>query len=99
MKGIATIVLSAALSVTAATSHRAAAQTGVARLTHAQTQEIIRAGEWHRGCPVWPSQLRILSFRYRGFDRRPHIGQIVVNAKVAHPLARVFARIYALRFP
>jgi hypothetical protein len=99
MKALATIVLSAVLSATATTSHHAAPQTGVARLTNAQTQAIISAGEWHRGCPVWPSQLRVLSFRYVGFDSDTHVGQIVVNATVAEPLATVFAKLYRMRFP
>jgi D-alanyl-D-alanine carboxypeptidase len=99
MKSIATVVLSAVLSVTAATAHHAPRQTGVARLTHAQQHEIVAAGEWHRGCPVWMSQLRLLSYRYYGFDRKTHIGQIVVNERVAHPLAGVFAKLYRMRFP
>jgi hypothetical protein len=99
MKAIATLLVTAVLSVTAATTHHAAQQTGVARLTHAQKQAIIAAGEWHHGCPVWMSQLRVLSFRYLGFDRKTHIGQIVVNEAVAHPLAKVFAKLYRLRFP
>ena len=99
MKGIATILTSAVLSVTAATTHHTAAQTGVARLTHQQTQAIINAGEWHRGCPVWPSQLRVLSYQYYGFDKQTHIGQIVVNMKVAQPLSTVFAKLYRMRFP
>jgi hypothetical protein len=99
MKGLATVLLAGVLSLTAATSHRAAPQTGVARLTQQQTQEIVQAGEWHRGCPVWPSQLRVLSFRYYGFDGQTHIGQIVVNEKVAYPLATVFGKLYRLRFP
>jgi hypothetical protein len=100
MKGIATVVLSAVLSLTAATTHNSdAQQAGVARLTHAQTQAIIRAGEWHRGCPVWPSQLRVLSYRYYGFDEQTHIGQIVVNAQYAYPLGTVFAKLYSMRFP
>jgi hypothetical protein len=100
MKSIATVVLTAVLSVTAATSQRATAgQTGVARLTQAQQHAIVAAGEWHRGCPVWMSQLRVLGFRYYGFDRKTHIGQIVVNAKVAQPLATVFAKLYGMRFP
>jgi hypothetical protein len=103
MTRIATVVLSAVLSVTAATSHAAArhasAQTGIARLTHVQQQEIRAAGEWHRGCPVWMSQLRVLGYRYHGFDGKTHVGQIVVNAKVASPLATVFAKLYRMRFP
>jgi hypothetical protein len=100
MKGIAIVVLTVVLSLTAATAtHSATRQTGVVRLTHAQQQAIVAAGEWHRGCPVWMSQLRVLSFRYFGFDRTTHIGQIVVNMKVAYPLARVFGRLYRIRFP
>ena len=96
---VATIVLTGVLSVSASTSHHAVRAPLVTRLTHAQTQALIRAGEWHRGCPVWPSQLRVLGFRYYGFDGDTHTGQIVVNAKVAHPLATVFAKLYRMRFP
>jgi D-alanyl-D-alanine carboxypeptidase-like protein len=99
MRGIATVVLTAVLSLTATTTHHTARQTGVARLTQAQQHAIVAAGEWHRGCPVWMSQLRVLSYRYYGFDRQTHIGQIVVNQKVAHPLGTVFARLYRMRFP
>jgi D-alanyl-D-alanine carboxypeptidase len=99
MKGIATVVLTAVLSLTATTTHHVARQTGVARLTQAQQHAIVAAGEWHRGCPVWMSQLRLLSYRYYGFDGQAHIGQIVVNQTVAHPLGTVFAKLYRMRFP
>jgi hypothetical protein len=100
MKGIATVLLSAVLSVTAATSeHATGPQTGVARLTHAQQHAIVAAGEWHRGCPVWMSQLRVVTYRYYGFDRKNHIGQIVVNQKVAPSVAVVFGKLYRMRFP
>ncbi len=99
MKSVATVVLAAVLSVTAATSHAATSRIGVARLTPAQRQAVKAAGEWHRGCPVWLSQLRVLGYRYYGFDRKTHVGQIVVNAAVAQPLATVFAKLYRMRFP
>jgi D-alanyl-D-alanine carboxypeptidase len=103
MKSVAIVVLSAVLSVTAATSNAATRQaslrTGVARLTPAQQHQIRAAGEWHRGCPVWMSQLRVLGYRYYGFDRKTHLGQIVVNAQVAGPLAKVFGKLYRMRFP
>jgi hypothetical protein len=54
---------------------------------------------WHRGCPVAPAGLRKLSLRYWGFDNRPHIGALVVNAKAVNPLTRVFSQLYAARFP
>jgi hypothetical protein len=99
MKTAATIVLAAVLAVAAATSNAATRRTGVSRLTAAQTHEIKAAGEWHHGCPVWLSELRVLSYRYYGFDKQTHIGQIVVNARVAQPLSTVFAKLYRLRFP
>jgi D-alanyl-D-alanine carboxypeptidase len=54
---------------------------------------------WHRGCPVAFSHLSVLTVSYWGFDRRVHTGQLVVNVDAATPLARVFNRLYALRFP
>jgi hypothetical protein len=100
MKSIATVIATAVLSVTAATTpHPARQHTGVARLTHAQKRSIIAAGEWHRGCPVWMSEVRVLTYRYWGFDRKTHLGQIVVNMAVAQPLAKVFGKLYRMRFP
>jgi hypothetical protein len=99
MKILATLVLVAVVSVTAATTHAATPSTGISRLTAAQQHDIKAAGEWHRGCPVWLSQLRVLGYRYYGFDHATHIGQIVVNARVAPGIAAVFAKLYRLRFP
>jgi hypothetical protein len=62
-------------------------------------QEIVRAQEYHSGCPVTLDDLRLLSVTYRGFDGRDHTGQLVVNARYAVPLAKVFRRLYAIRFP
>lgn len=103
MKGIPILALCAVLAVTAGTSRaatrHASLQAGVARLTHAQSHEIRAAGEWHRGCPVWMSELRVLTYHYYGFDHTAHLGQIVVNKSVAHGLAKVFAKLYGRRFP
>jgi hypothetical protein len=54
---------------------------------------------WHRGCPVGPSQLRRVRLRYMGFDRKPHDGQLVVNAKVVRDVVVVFRTLYGARFP
>jgi hypothetical protein len=53
---------------------------------------------WHSGCPVALSRLRVLSVTHWGFDGRVHAGQLVVNEHAAAPLARVFRRLYELRF-
>jgi hypothetical protein len=54
---------------------------------------------WRPGCPVGPSQLRLLHLRYVGFDGRSHVGTMVVNATVVTSVVRVFATLYAKRFP
>jgi hypothetical protein len=54
---------------------------------------------WHRGCPLAPASLRRLRVTYLGFDGRAHAGALIVNAKVVGSLTRVFARLYAARFP
>jgi hypothetical protein len=62
-------------------------------------QEVIAASEWHAGCPVTLSQLRVLTVVYVGFDRITQTGQLVVNEAAVAPLTEVFRRLYALRFP
>ena len=54
---------------------------------------------WHQGCPVSFSQLRVLTVTTWGFDGRTHTGQVVVNEDAAGKLARVFRRLFELRFP
>src|SRR5438093_17870 len=54
---------------------------------------------WHRGCPVPLSRLRVLTVTHWGFDGKARTGQLVVNQNAAAPLARVFRKLYALRFP
>ena len=54
---------------------------------------------WRSGCPVTLSQLRVLTVSYWDFDGNVQQGQMVVNADAAPKLARVFRRLYELRFP
>jgi D-alanyl-D-alanine carboxypeptidase len=54
---------------------------------------------WQPKCPVPLSGLRLLTVTHWGFDGKAHTGQLVVNADAAGPLARVFRRLYELRFP
>jgi hypothetical protein len=54
---------------------------------------------WHAGCPVAPSGLRRLRLAYWGFDGRAHTGALIVSVKAVSPVTRVFARLYAARFP
>jgi hypothetical protein len=60
---------------------------------------LVDGGHWKPGCPVPLRDLRLLTVRHWGFDGRGHNGQLIVNKDVAAPLARVFRRLFALRFP
>jgi D-alanyl-D-alanine carboxypeptidase len=54
---------------------------------------------WHPGCPVTLDQLSYLRISYWGFDKRAHLGQMVVNAAVVGGLRHVFATLFKARFP
>ena len=66
----------------------------VSRVTKAQLRH-----SWRPGCPVAPAQLRRVRLAYWGFDRRPHLGSLVVNRRAVGDVVRVFARLHAARFP
>jgi D-alanyl-D-alanine carboxypeptidase len=54
---------------------------------------------YRAGCPVGPAQLRRLALSYWGFDHAPHIGAMIVNTAVTQDAIKVFATLYAERFP
>lgn len=54
---------------------------------------------WHPGCPLAPSQLRLLDVPYVGFDGAHHRGRIVVNARVATDVGRLFTTLAADGYP
>jgi hypothetical protein len=54
---------------------------------------------WKPGCPVGLADLRYVTVSFRGFDGRPHTGELVVHERVAAAVVSVFARLYRARFP
>jgi D-alanyl-D-alanine carboxypeptidase len=58
----------------------------------------MRGRTWRKGCPVPLGDLRLLTLRYWGFDGRVHEGQMVVNARAARDVVRVFRTIFRARF-
>ena len=68
-------------------------------LSAANRAAIVAAGEWHSGCPVGLSGLRLLTVTYHGFDGKTHSGRIVVNRTAVAPVRSVFRRLFALGFP
>ena len=85
-------------ALVAALSWPAVSLASVRPLSAPERQEIVSAKEWHPGCPVALSQLRLLTVRYLGFDGRAHTGQLVVNGSQAGRLQHIFARLYAINF-
>jgi hypothetical protein len=61
--------------------------------------DLVARGDWHEGCPVPLSGLRLLTVQTWGFNGKPYRGQLVVDAKYAASLPKVFKKLYALRFP
>jgi hypothetical protein len=53
---------------------------------------------WHPGCPVPLRDLRLVTLRYVGFDRRTHRGRLVVHADVAEKVVGIFRRLYQVPF-
>jgi hypothetical protein len=96
---LATVPLAAAaIGAPAATPSGARATppfaTSVGRVTVAQLRF-----SWRAGCPVSPSELRMLILRYWGFDGSAHTGRLVVNADATRVVTAVFRRLYRERFP
>jgi hypothetical protein len=54
---------------------------------------------WRPGCPVGLADLRYVTVSFRGFDGRPHTGELVVHERVAGGVVSVFARLYRARYP
>lgn len=59
----------------------------------------LRRTSWHPGCPVGLADLRYLRIAYWGFDRKPHLGEMVANASAVSALRRAFGSLFAERFP
>ncbi len=91
----ALLLTTAAVAATAAGGFHSTVRPLSTSVRHA----VSAAGEWHAGCPVALSELRVLTVTYFGFDGKAHTGQLVVNRNAVAPLRSVFRRLYALRFP
>jgi hypothetical protein len=74
-------------------------QSSIEPLPRSMKAQLKARGFWHQGCPVPLSDLRLLTVSHRSFRGRTRDGQLVVNKSAARPLARVFRRLYRLRFP
>ena len=58
-----------------------------------------RRSTWSARCPVALSDLRYVTVGFRGFDGRPHTGELIVHRSVAQDVVTVFGRLFAAGFP
>lgn len=58
-----------------------------------------RMTSWHRGCPVRIKELRLLTLRHWGFDRRVHQGELVVSTRAAKAVLAAMRAAFVARFP
>jgi hypothetical protein len=70
-----------------------------ARTLSPALRDRIAGSSWHPGCPVGLDRLRYVRVAYWDFDRRAHLGELVVNAVAVKPLSRAFAALFAAKFP
>jgi len=54
---------------------------------------------WSPRCPVTLAELRHVTVGFRGFDGRPHTGELLVHRDVAADLVTVFGRLFAAGYP
>ncbi len=54
---------------------------------------------WHSGCPVPPSNLRMLTLSYWDYQGKAREGRLIVNREVADEVAAMFKELYAHKFP
>ncbi|MDQ3788413.1 MAG: M15 family metallopeptidase [Actinomycetota bacterium] len=61
--------------------------------------DVLARSTWQRSCPVAATDLRYLTMSFVGYDGREHTGEMIVNARVAAAVTRVFGHLFAARFP
>lgn len=54
---------------------------------------------WREGCPVGPSELRLLTLSHHGFDDQVHTGQLVIQVDWATDVTGVFQSLFEAGFP
>jgi hypothetical protein len=82
----------------AATSEPVLFHGSISRIDSA-TREAMIGSSWHAGCPVAIGDLRLLRLDYRRFDGTIRRGRLIVHARVARAVRRVFRRLFYADFP
>ncbi len=74
-------------------------QSSVTPVSGSVQRQLKLAGAYQAGCPVPLRDLRVLAVTHVDFEGAARTGRLIVNEDAARPLARVFHRLYRLRFP
>ncbi|MGW5723461.1 M15 family metallopeptidase [Amycolatopsis sp. NPDC003865] len=61
--------------------------------------DVLARSTWQAACPVRSTDLRYLTMSFWGFDGRAHTGEMLVNARGAAGITKVFGQLFAARFP
>lgn len=61
--------------------------------------DVLARSTWQRSCPVAATDLRYLTMSFVGYDGRAHTGEMIVDARVADAVTRVYGHLFAARFP
>jgi len=54
---------------------------------------------YKKNCTVPKSDLRYIRVLYYGFDKKTHIGELVVNRRIAKDICNIFYRLYCKKYP
>ena len=97
-----TPAVSIVIPSTAATTPPTPTTIAVVPTFEAATQAVTAAdlgASWRDGCPVGPDQLQRVTLRYWGFDGEVHTGALIVHVDAVDAITKVFASLFAQRFP
>lgn len=61
--------------------------------------DVATRSTWEEACPVALEDLAYLTVTFRGFDHRPHTGELMVAQSVATDIVSVFEALYAAAYP
>jgi len=61
--------------------------------------EVMKRTTWRAGCPVAPSELRLLTLPYWDYEERSREGELIVNPSVADEVDAIFRELYEKKFP
>jgi hypothetical protein len=61
--------------------------------------DVLARSTWVPQCPVARDDLRHVTLSFWGFDQRPHTGELLLHAEVAHDVVEVFRALFEARFP